>query len=148
MRLNNKGTSNVLLLSLIGVIAIGLFVLGVVLNTAGKGVDTIGKMADQTVFNADRHVWTYEQFRKNNADFDQHMLTWKNFAKQVDAMEKKGQFGTQPCNNAVMARDGAYQMMARISADYNKMSAVAYQNVWKGSLPDRLDMPDLAELKQ
>ncbi len=43
-----------------------------------------------------------------------------------------------------MARDGAFQMMARISAKYNKMSLIGYQKIWKGKgLPERLDMPTL-----
>lgn len=131
------------ILAVIIVVVIG----AVIINTCSKSIDTVGKMTDQTVFNASKHVWTYEQFRKNKADFDQHMLTWKNFHKQALSLEAKNRYDSQEYNNATMARDGAYQMMARISADYNKMSAVAYQNVWKGDLPERLDMPDIDQLE-
>lgn len=131
--------------AIIGLIA-ALIIGGAVFGFIGRGCNTASRMADKTVFNADKHVWTYEQFRKNKADFDQHMLTWKNFAKQAEKLDSKGRYGSAEYNNAVMARDGAYQMMARISADYNKMSTVAYQKVWKGDLPERLDMPDLSKL--
>lgn len=132
-------------LAAILILAIGLSLIFIV-NTCSKTTSTVGKMSDQTVFNASKHVWTYEQFRKNKADFDQHMLTWKNFHKQAVSLEEKNRYDSQEYNNSVMARDGAYQMMARISADYNKMSEVAYQNVWKGDLPERLDMPDITQL--
>jgi hypothetical protein len=38
---------------------------GVILGTCGKAVNTASEMADQTVFNADRHVQTYENFHDN-----------------------------------------------------------------------------------
>lgn len=131
--------------AIIGLIA-AFIIGGAIFGLVGRGCSTASKMADKTIFNADKHVWTYEKFRQNKADFDQHMLTWKNFAKQANKLETKGKDGGQEYNNAVMARDGAYQMMARISADYNKMADVAYQKIWKGDLPERLDMPDLSQL--
>jgi hypothetical protein len=143
--MNNKGMSTLAIILIVAGVMIGGLVFSFVTGVIGKGITTASKMADQTVFNADKHVWTYEQFRKNKADFDQHFLTWKNFAKQAARLEAKGKDGSQEYNNSTMSRDGAYQMMARISADYNKMAMVAYQKVWRGDgLPERLDMPDLS----
>jgi hypothetical protein len=145
---NNRGMSTVAIVFLVIGAIVLLGVGGFVLKFVGKTVNTASEMADKTVFNASKHVWSYEQFRKNKADFDQHMLTWKNFGKQAKQLAAKGKDTGPEYNNAVMARDGAYQMMARISANYNKMAMVAYQKVWKGNgLPARLDMPDLVQLE-
>ena len=142
---NQKGGAALKVLLVVAVIA-GLSIIGFVGGIFNKGVKTASKMADQTIFNADKHVWTYEKFRANVADFDQHMTTWTGSAKRCKSLEEKGKDDTQSYDNAVMMRDGAWQMMARIAGDYNKMSAVAYQKIWKGQLPERLDMPSIDEI--
>jgi hypothetical protein len=112
-----------------------------------KTEDTGKRMAEQTVFNADKHVWTYEQFKKNKADFDQYSLQYKKARKEMDRIEKLGNPSSmqQRYESLSMELDGSRNMMARISAEYNKMSNVAYQQVWKSmddGLPERLDMPE------
>lgn len=124
-------------LAILLVIVIGVF------SLISRGCGTASKMADQTIFNADKHVWTYEEFRNQYASFEQHNLTFKNATLRLDLLEAKGRADTQEYNNSVMMRDGVYQMMARIASNYNKMSTVAYQKIWKGDLPARLDLPDL-----
>jgi len=119
--------------------------------TCGKTVKTAQEMAEETVFNADKHVWTYEQFKSNYAQFQQYMLQYKKARKEMDKIEALGipdkmrdRYGS-----LTMELDGSRNMMARISAEYNKMSAVGYQKIWKntpidggGILPERLDMPE------
>jgi len=146
--MNNRGMSKIAIILIVCGVLVGGTIFSFVTGIIGKTVNTASKMADQTVFNADKHVWTYEQFRKNKADFDQQLLTWRNFAKQAARLEAKGKDSGQEYGNSTMARDGAYQMMARISANYNKMAMVAYQKVWKGDgLPERLDMPNLDDIE-
>lgn len=127
---------------LIAIAILAVVVIGVI-GLVGRGCNTASKMADKTVFNADKHVWTYEEFRNQVASFDQHNLTFKNAERRIGQLETKERTDTPEYNNSVMMRDGAYQMMARIASNYNKMAMVAYQKVWKGDLPARLDLPDI-----
>ena len=98
--------------------------------------DTAARQAaKQTVFNADKHVWTYEEFYRkfeNYRQFDVQESTATELLKVTDPNSPR--YGSLS-----MEADGARQMKYRIAAEYNKMSDVAYQSIWRGrGLPSKL----------
>lgn len=124
----------------IGWIVVGcaaIFLL-VVFSGVMRGCDTASKMADQTVFNADKHVWSYEEFRRQFAQYEQYKGQLADVESRLAALEKSGVRSGQRYDNLVMETDGVRQMMRRIAANYNAMSRVAYQKIWKGDLPEKL----------
>lgn len=116
-------------------IFIGLVVFGVI----GKGCGTAERMADKTVFNADRHVWTYEEFFKEANQYKQYEQQIADAQAQLADLEKKGITSGQRYDNLSSELDGVRQMMRRIAANYNAMSQIGYQGIWKSrGLPERL----------
>lgn len=115
---------------------VALFAFGLI----GRGINTANRMANQTVFNADRHVWSYEQFKAKYENYVQYDKQVKQAEAQLDTLRSRGVNGGQEYNNLVMERDGSRQMKNRIAADYNTMSRIAYQAIWKErGLPDQLE---------
>lgn len=123
---------------------VALVVVALVVFTAlgllGRGWDTASRMADKTVFNSDQHVYSYEQFKTKYENYIQYQKQVEQAEEQLAKLDKRGVHDGQEYNNLVMARDGSRQMMNRIAADYNSMSRIAYQVIWKErGLPDRLE---------
>ncbi len=114
--------------------------LAILFHLAGRTVDTAGKMADKTVFNADKHVWTYEEFRNKYQNFLQYKAQYESAKKSLEQLEEKGITSGQRYDNLVTEMTGAKNMMYRIAAAYNKMASVAYQKIWKGDLPNKLEV--------
>lgn len=134
----SKGT--MIILAILGVCA--LLVVSFLLGTCGKAVNTASKMADQTVFNADRHVQSYEDFHNNWQSFQQYEIQWRTAKSEIQSLRDAGQTDTDEYRSWIMQRDGAWNMMRDISQRYNKESQVAYQKIWKSKgLPERLDLP-------
>lgn len=121
-------------LIVLGVIA--LFVAGLV----GRGCDTASRMADKTVFNADRHIASYEQFKQKYESYVQFQKQQEQAEARLAELAERGVTEGAEYSNLVMERDGSRQMMNRIAADYNAMSRVSYQAIWKEKgLPERLE---------
>jgi len=118
------------LLALVALVVIGLF---------SRGCVTASKMADQTVFNADKHVWSYEEFHRKYEQYQQYTAQEETATKELEKLEAKGITSGQRYDNLVMEKDGVRNMKARIAADYNAMSKICYQGIWKSKgLPEKL----------
>lgn len=125
---------------IVGAVVLVVIVL-VVLNITGKTVGTASKMADQTVFNASGHVYSYEDFHRKWQQYQQYELQASAAQRRIDGLLERGVQGGQEYSNAVMERDGAEQMMRRIAADYNAASDIGYKGVWKSKgLPKKIGL--------
>lgn len=117
-------------------VAAGLLLLSLLV----RGTDTASRMADQTVFNASKHVWSYEEFHRKHAQYEQYSDQITSARAEMALLEKKGTATGQRYDNLAMELDGARNMIKRIAAEYNAMSQIAYQSAWKSKgLPDRLE---------
>jgi len=126
------GTVFAVIIFVVILIALGLF---------GRGCNTASRMADKTVFNADKHVWTYEEFHRQYNSYEQYSGQEKEVRAQMADLESKGiGSGNQRYDNLATEADGIRNMKRRIAAEYNKMSEIWYQDVWRSKgLPDRLN---------
>jgi hypothetical protein len=124
----------------IAVTVILIFVALIVLSLISRSCDTASKMADKTVFNANQHVWSYEEFYKKYNAYIEYQKQVEDAEVNIKILDSKGIIDGQERGNLVMTRDGSKQMMRRIAMDYNAMSQIAYQKVWKGKgLPEKLE---------
>jgi hypothetical protein len=132
-----KGTFTVIGVGAVIIIGVVLlFALGIL----GRGCGTASKMADQTVFNADKNVWSYEEFHKKYEQYTQYTEQIKDAEARRSQLEAKNVTSGQEYDNINMEISGARQMMRRIASDYNAMSAIAYQKVRKSkNLPEKLE---------
>lgn len=132
---------------LIGIVSVIGLVALILMSLLGRGCDTANKMADQTVFNASKHVWNLENFKKQYAAYNQHVSLYSTSKQRIKKLEEKNIFSGQSYDNAVTQSMGAEQMARNIASKYNAASNTDYQAVWKnvmvGSepLPERLN-PD------
>lgn len=116
-------------------ITIGAVAAGIVL----RGCDTVSEMADQTIFNADKNVWTYEEFHRQYEQYQQYELQLKEAEGKIEKLEADSTASRQRYDNLAMEADGVRQMMRRIAANYNAASEIAYQGIWKSKgLPEKL----------
>lgn len=119
---------------------VAIIVLAFVGGILGRGCKTANEMADQTVFNADKHVWSYEEFHRKYNQYEQYRVQMQDAKEVMDELEKKGMTENQRYGNLSMEYDGVRNMMKRIAAEYNTMSEIGYQKIWKSKgLPGRLD---------
>jgi hypothetical protein len=117
-----------------------LIVLLVVMSVAGRGVDTASKMADQTVFNASKNVWSYEQFFKQYESYKSYDAQILIAQKSLDELKASGVTSGQAFEALVLEITGARQMKNRIATDYNAASKISYQAFWKDKgLPETLE---------
>ncbi len=122
------------------VLIVGSFALKIV----GKTVGTASKMADQTVFNADKHVYSYEEFRHKKEAFDQHLALYATAKEQITQLKAEAGFDRKDpeYKNLVMQKTGSMQMARNVAKEYNAMSLIAYQGIWKGKgMPKTLVVP-------
>lgn len=125
-----------LIVLVIAAVIVGL----IIFSLLSRGTHTASEMADQTIFNASKNVWTYEQFYKNYNDYGQYKKQVDQADKDIKGLEAAGKDSGQRYDNLIMQRDGARQMMNNIAREYNKMSQVAYQKLWKSKgLPEKLE---------
>lgn len=123
---------------LVGAALVVLFVVGVF----GKGCSTAEKMADETIFNADKHVWSYEEFHRSYNQYLQYEEQATTAQSKLDTLQAHGIITGQRYDNLANEVDGARNMMHRIAANYNAMSEIFYQSMWKSKgLPEKLE-PD------
>lgn len=129
-------------------VLIGIFVVVGIIALVGvsllsRGCNTASEMADKTVFNADKHVWSYEQFKHQYEAFQQHVDLYAsakvNMKELTDANVPRDD---AEFRNLIMQKTGAMQMARNIAKEYNAMSRIAYQKIWKGdNLPETLELP-------
>jgi len=125
------GLAFAVILGIIALVALGLVC---------RSYDTANKMADRTVFNADQHVWSYEEFYKKYNAYVVYQKQVADAEASIKEYDSKGITGSAERDNLVMTREGSKQMMNRIAMDYNAMSQIAYQKIWKGKgLPEKLE---------
>ncbi|QQS22935.1 hypothetical protein IPM19_04975 [bacterium] len=115
---------------------VALFLLGII----GRGVDTASKVADKTVFNEDKIVYSYEEFHRKYEAYQQYKSQQEAAEGKLKELEAKGVKSGQRYDNLAMEADGARQMRNRIASEYNAMSKIAYQGIWKDKgLPEKLE---------
>ena len=101
-----------------------------------RSCHTASKIADQTVFNASKLVYTYEQFYAKHNQYQQYCGQLRDAEEQLKGVTDRG---SQEYNNLVTEIQGVRNMKRRIAGEYNAMSQVAYQSVCKGrGLPETL----------
>lgn len=128
--LEKIGAIFAIILISIGALAFGLFL---------RGCNTASEMADKTIFNADKNVWTYEEFHRQYEQYQQYELQLKEAEEKIEKLEAEGTTSSQRYDNLAMEADGVRQMMRRIAANYNAASEIAYQGIWKSKgLPEKL----------
>lgn len=129
--MRNLGIAFAVILGIIALVTLGLVC---------RSYDTASRMADKTVFNADQHVWSYEEFYKKYNAYIVYQKQVADAEASIKALDARGVTEGQERGNLVMTRDGSKQMMNRIAMDYNAMSQIAYQKIWKGKgLPETLE---------
>jgi chromosome segregation ATPase len=122
-------------LTIIGVF-LGIWILGLVFNVFG----TASKMAEKTYLNADKNVWSYEEFHRKYEAYQQYTKQIEQAEKSLKDLEDKGVTSGQRYDNLSMEIDGSRQMKNRIAQEYNAMSEIAYQAMWKSKgLPEKLE---------
>jgi hypothetical protein len=110
--------------------ALGLF---------GRATDTALNVADQTVFNASKHVYTYEEFIREKASYDEYAQQETQAENELAKLTARSVISGTEYDNLVMEKTGARNMKHRIAEKYNAMSQTAYQAPWKQKgLPDKL----------
>lgn len=120
--------------------AILIMMIALVSVRCSKAFNTAERVADQTVFNADQHVYTYEEFKRQYESFQQFDLQMQGAKRQIVQLEAKGNTKSQLYDNLQTEFAGARQMRCNIAASYNAMSKIAYKYVVKSSdLPVGLD---------
>lgn len=136
---------------------IGLVILAVVviagasfvMNIVGRTAKTASQMADQTVFNADKHVYSYEEFKHKKEAFDQNVSLYEAALAQINTLKAEAKEAGEKLDksdpiykNAAMQLTGSSQMVRNIAKEYNAMSKIAYQKIWKGKgMPETLTAP-------
>lgn len=110
----------------------------------GKGCRTADQMIDQTIFNADKHVWTYEQFYETYERYQQYETQIAESEQRLADFNKTaretGIYDSQEKSGITMELNGSRQMKKEVAKQYNKMSDVCYQKIWKGKgLPEKLE---------
>ena len=111
-------------------IVIGIVFL-LILSVVTRGCNTTFRMADKTVFNADAHVYSYEEFHRKFQQYKQYQSQVEEVGTKVSDLETKGITSGQRYDNLVMELDGARNMMNRIAAEYNASSDIGYKGIWK-----------------
>ena len=109
---------------------IGLYV---VTSVGLKSCGTASDMADKTVFNAQQHVVSYEQFRDDYQAYMRYVNSYCDYKKRINknntlSMEEKA------------TMDGYYKMAMDVAQRYNANAMKFYKKVWKGDLPERLPL--------
>ena len=125
---------------LIAGLIVVLIIVSIIVGIISRGADTASKVADKTVFNEDKIVYSYEEFHKKYEAYQQYKSQQETVEASLKDLESKGLSSGQRYDNLLMEASGARQMRNRIAADYNAMSKIAYQGVWKDKgLPEKLD---------
>lgn len=128
---------------LIGILLIiALFFFGTVVRGCNKTADTANKMADQTVFNADKHVQSYEDFKHLVENYEMHKLNMKNAERDIkDMKDANVDTNSFEYKNAINGKIGHRNMANKIAAEYNAMSKIWYQEYWKSDgAPEKLEL--------
>ena len=108
------------------------------------GCNTASQMANKTIFNADKNVWTFEKFVDCKENWERYDMLVAEAEQKLEELEiragKYGRYDPQERANLVMERDGSRQMRKEVAQQYNKMSGIWYKNIWKSKgLPERLE---------
>jgi hypothetical protein len=115
----------------------------VVLSIVGivcRVINTGSKMAEKTILNADKNVWSYENFHAQYNQYQQYKKQLKDAETRLDTLEARGVTSGQRYDNLATEVDGIRNMLNRIAADYNKASGIWYQDIWKSKgLPKHLE---------
>ncbi len=126
---------SICVLLITGILLVILFTFGIF----ARGCNTASKMADQTIFNADKNVWTYDTFLLNYQRWNQYNTQYKNAQAELDRLVNSNILAGQEYDSLVMQKNGASQMKANIASEYNKMASSLYQKIWKSKgLPQQL----------
>ena len=112
----------------------------VLVALSGVACQTLDRMLDQTYFNADKNVWSYEEFKRQNATYEQYskrILEAEDRLREEKLLEEKADKNLiKQLNQEIQ---GSKNMKRDIASRYNAMSETAYQSIWKSNnLPERL----------
>jgi hypothetical protein len=115
------------------------FALGWAVSVALKGCDVANEALDKTVLNVDKNIYSYEQFYQKASQYEQYRKQLNDAEWRLKGLSQENG-DRDPRYGSINAEiEGCRNMMYRIAADYNAMSQVGYQKIWKDKgLPERL----------
>ena len=98
-------------------------------SVIGKSCNTASQMANKTIFNAQGHVVSYEQFRDDYQAYQRYVSSYCELARRKDlSMEEK------------VTKNGYYKMAMDVAQRYNANAMKLYKDVWRGELPEKLPL--------
>lgn len=111
-----------------------------VFGLINSACSTTSRMVDQTYLNADKNVWSYEEFYKQNSAYEQFKIMVSDLQVELDTENSKGdKKDTELVKQLNVRIAGAKDMKRNIASKYNAMSSIHYQTIWKNkNLPERL----------
>ncbi len=109
----------------------------IILNS---GCNTAAEVADKTVLNSDKIIYSYEQFYAKHEQYLQYQKQLADADKKMQQLKKEGIKSGQEYDNLSMEISGIRNMKNRIASDYNTMSKVYWNKIWKDKgLPESLE---------
>ncbi len=122
----------------------GWIILGIIalsaLSIVVRSCNTANEVANKKVFNSDHIIYTYEDFHKKYQQYQQYEKQLADAQSSMDALKAGGITSGQEYDNLAMEISGIRNMKNRIASDYNAMTEINWDNVWKEKgLPEKLE---------
>ena len=107
-----------------------------------KVLSTGTRMADKTIFNADQHVVSYEQFRDNYQAYLRYVEQYCSGKQELQKLLKTGKVSEDDSyvRSLKISVDGYKKMALDVAQRYNSDAIKFYKKIWKGDLPERLPL--------
>jgi len=115
------------------------FAMGWAISATVKGCGVANEALDKTILNVDKNIYSYEQFYQKASQYEQYHNQLKDAEWRLRGLSQENGDRDPKYGSILSEIEGCRNMMYRIAADYNAMSQVGYQKIWKDKgLPERL----------
>ena len=138
----------VMLLCMLAGITVAITMCSTGVKEAGQMSDrrasVTGQMAEQRPFNAQKRAYSYEEFQQKKEAFDQNVSLYESAKTQIASLRAEANFDVNDplYKHAVTQMTDAAQTARNITNEYNAMSKIAYQQIWKDKgMPETLAVP-------
>ena len=123
-------------------IVVGVLVAVIAIGIVIKVLSTSSRIADKTIFNADQHVVSYEQFRDDYQAYLRYLSSYCESQEKLDKILASGKASLEdPYVRTIMLdTDGFKKMALDVAQRYNANAQKFYKKIWKGDLPERLSL--------
>ncbi len=107
-----------------------------------KIITTSSKIADKTIFNPDKHVVSYEQFRDDYQAYLRYISSYCESQKELEKVLSSGRATLEDpyVRTLMLNTDGFKKMALDVAQRYNANAQKFYKRIWKGDLPERLSV--------